>query len=265
MYGRPKKSAVVRMADPAHSGGMETRITEQVSFMTARLPATPARILDAGCGRGELARALTDRGYDVTAIDLSPDAVAEARKAGVDAKVANIEDYQDDPFDAVLFSVSLHHVERLDRALARTRELLKPGGVVIADEFAWERATPATAAWFYDMAVVLGKAGLIDRDDEVLDDPLRRWWQRHRDDDPMHPGEAMISVFRAHLDVVETKHVPYLHRYLDGWLTEPDNRVFAALRDIEQRRVADGSLAKVGLQLVARRPAHSPAGTPAAR
>jgi len=162
----------------------EMRITEQVLFMTTRLPATPARILDAGCGRGELALALTDRGYDVTAIDISPEAVAEARKAGVDTKVANNEDYEDDPFDAVVFSVSLHHVERLDRALARTRELLKPGGVAIADEFAWERATPTTAAWFYDMAVVLGKAGLIDCDDEAVDDPLRRWWQWHRDDDP---------------------------------------------------------------------------------
>lgn len=232
---------------------METRITEQVLFLTSRLPATPARILDAGCGRGELALALTGRGYDVTAIDVSADAVAEARKAGVDAKVADIETYEDDPFDAVVFSLSLHHVERLDRALARTRELLKPDGVVIADEFAWERATPATAAWFYDMAVVLGKAGLIDRDDEVQDDPLDRWWRRHRDDDPMHPGEAMIGAFRTHLDVVETMRVPYLHRYLDGWLSAPDSRVFAALRDIELRRVADGALAKVGLQLVARR------------
>jgi hypothetical protein len=47
--------------------------------------------------------------------------------------------------------------------------------------------------------------------------------------------------------------MPYLHRYLGGWLPgDPTGRrLHAALRDIEQRRIADGCLAPVGLQLVA--------------
>lgn len=43
-------------------------------------PAPDAHILDVGCGRGRHARIFARRGYDVTGIDLSDEAIAEARR-----------------------------------------------------------------------------------------------------------------------------------------------------------------------------------------
>lgn len=42
-------------------------------------PNPGARVLDVGCGRGRHARELSRRGYEVAGIDLSEDAIAEAR------------------------------------------------------------------------------------------------------------------------------------------------------------------------------------------
>ncbi|SLN58153.1 Magnesium-protoporphyrin O-methyltransferase [Roseivivax jejudonensis] len=50
--------------------------------MLAALPAdlTGRRVLDAGCGAGQMTRALAERGAEVTAIDLSPALVSIARE-----------------------------------------------------------------------------------------------------------------------------------------------------------------------------------------
>src|SRR5437016_13465332 len=43
------------------------------------LPPPPARVLECGCGTGWLAYFLAQRGYDVVATDVSPDAIALAK------------------------------------------------------------------------------------------------------------------------------------------------------------------------------------------
>ncbi|MCQ0016469.1 class I SAM-dependent methyltransferase [Actinomadura madurae] len=137
-----------------------TSTSQQLAFLAEHLPAPPARVLDAGCGRGELAAALRDRGYEVTGIDSDPHEVAAAQDNAAPVIEADITRYRDHPFDAVLFSLSLHHVDRLNAAVARAKALLKPDGLLIADEFAWERADRATAAWFYDIAALISSAGV---------------------------------------------------------------------------------------------------------
>jgi SAM-dependent methyltransferase len=46
-----------------------------VAFIDRWLPAAPARVLEVGCGEGELTRRLVDDGYD--ALGLDPEAPAE--------------------------------------------------------------------------------------------------------------------------------------------------------------------------------------------
>ncbi|GAA1689791.1 class I SAM-dependent methyltransferase [Fodinicola feengrottensis] len=221
-------------------------IQTQIAYVTEHLPE-PVRLLDAGCGSGDLAAALTARGYDVTAIDIDPNAVASARSKGVAAFVADIADYDNQPFDAVLFSFSLHHVDRLDAAIERTRDLLKAGGTLLADEFAWERADAKTAGWFYDIRVLLGKAGALEghQDEDPVVEPLRKWQHRHGVEDPMHPGEQLVKAIRRHFDLVESSPAPYLHRYINP----TDQSVFAALKEIEHHQVSTGAIAEVGLRL----------------
>jgi SAM-dependent methyltransferase len=96
-------------------------------------------VLEIGCGDGALARALTERGYVVVAIDPeAPD--------GPIFKRTTIEDFADPgPFDAVVASLSLHHVHDLGAALDKVVRLLR--GPLILNEFAWDRLEPMTSDW----------------------------------------------------------------------------------------------------------------------
>lgn len=80
------------------------------AWLVGVLPLPPARLLDAGCGDGAVAGWLTGLGYRVTAIDADPDAVASARAARVPAIQADLAGYPDQPFDAVLMLLTLHHI-----------------------------------------------------------------------------------------------------------------------------------------------------------
>jgi len=102
----------------------------------------PARIIEFGCGVGWLSLCLAQRGYHVTAIDISPDAIAAAREQAQARGLTNVEfrvgDYEDavpaNDFDYALFYDSLHHAEVEQLAVQRAYEALKPGGAMIAFE-----------------------------------------------------------------------------------------------------------------------------------
>jgi SAM-dependent methyltransferase len=59
-----------------------------------------------------------------------------------------IEEFSDpDPFDYVVASLSLHHVEDLGRALDKIADLLRAGGAIVVVELAWDQFDEATAEW----------------------------------------------------------------------------------------------------------------------
>jgi ubiquinone/menaquinone biosynthesis C-methylase UbiE len=125
------------------------------------------RVLDLGCGTGELTRMIADRldsarGGLSLGIDAAARMIAVARKKrGNDAcrfEVAAAENlpYEDASFDAVVSSLFFHHVdlELKQRALAESYRVLKPGGkLVIADmhtpttRMGW--LVSWTARWFF--------------------------------------------------------------------------------------------------------------------
>lgn len=91
-------------------------------------------ILDAGCGTGYLSLKLAPFGH-VTAVDISEEAIAFAKKRGVKAERASISDL---PFDAGTFDVIVsidvlyHNAVKDDgKALCELRRVLKPGGLLI--------------------------------------------------------------------------------------------------------------------------------------
>jgi|1186.fasta_scaffold50666_2 SAM-dependent methyltransferase len=97
------------------------------------------RILDIGCGTGELGLALAARGHSVTGLDLAPSAVAMARRKaaerGLDAEfaVADATEPGDiGPFDTVLDSGLLHCLQppAQRRYVAVLRRICRPGGRV---------------------------------------------------------------------------------------------------------------------------------------
>jgi SAM-dependent methyltransferase len=152
-------------------------------FAREQLPAPPARVLDVGCGQGELTTALAVAGYGVLGIDpLAPHRDLFRR--------ITLEDLEDsERFDAVVAGFSLHHIRDLDLALDKIAGLLAPGGVLVVDEFAWDRLDDTTLDWLYGQRRALAAAG--HGDVPASHGELRREWEAE------HLGLHGFAVRRA--------------------------------------------------------------------
>jgi ubiquinone/menaquinone biosynthesis C-methylase UbiE len=97
--------------------------------------ARPTRLLEVGCGWGELAdRIAFEVDCKVVAVDLSPRMVELARERGVDATLADVQDlpFEDGEFDCAIAAWMLYHVPDLDRGLAELARVLRAGGRLFA-------------------------------------------------------------------------------------------------------------------------------------
>ena len=110
-----------------------------------RAVANGPKVLELGCGEGNLSLELAQRGLDVTAIDLSAERIDRAKsKAGEltttsqvsfvvgDLNTITLEHQQ---FDCVVAHDSLHHILTLERLLDEVQKNLKPTGKFITIDF----------------------------------------------------------------------------------------------------------------------------------
>jgi SAM-dependent methyltransferase len=99
------------------------------------LDAQPGdEVLEVGCGSGYYTRALLGLGARVTATDLSPAYVEQARVLAPDAEF-RVEDaqklsFEDERFDRVLLTEVVEHVPEPARAISEAARVLRPGGVL---------------------------------------------------------------------------------------------------------------------------------------
>jgi SAM-dependent methyltransferase len=235
-------------------------LDDQLGFLAAVLPPPPARLLDVGCGRGQVSAALMTRGFDVVGLDPDYEAVQIALQAHVPAVEARFLDYDpEEPFDVVLFSRSLHHISDLDAAIDRACALLQPGGLVVADEFALEEADSATAAWFYGMLDLLESTGFSKEHGDELhaavdEEPLSRWQRDHADDPPLHTGSSMLEGLSRRLTIEHKERTAYLFVYLCGRL-KPSHRAYRVAKSVlqlERALIREGSIAPTGLRITGR-------------
>jgi SAM-dependent methyltransferase len=93
------------------------------------------KILDLGCGDGQLTKRIAASGADVLGVDASPEMVRAARDRGVVADVGDAEQlsYADETFDAVFSNAALHWVRNQDAMIAEIDRVLKPGGRFVAE------------------------------------------------------------------------------------------------------------------------------------
>lgn len=93
------------------------------------------RILDLGCGDGQLTQRLAATGATVQGVDASAQMVAAARARGlaVDESKAEELPYGNGAFDAVFSNAALHWVHGQDAMLAQVRRVLRPGGRFVAE------------------------------------------------------------------------------------------------------------------------------------
>ncbi len=238
---------------------VDVATAEVYRFIDDHLRERPAHILEIGCGSGELAAQLQAAGHTVMALDASQDAVDKARQKGLDARRADWPDFDSDTlFDAILFTRSLHHIEGLDAALDRAERLLKPGGLLIADEFDFEATTRADVAWLYGTLRLLDACGHLRPLDDNLPSRLLRVggdfnvWRRDHD---LHSVPAMRGALAARFDLMDESRTTYLYRYVLPLL--PDDEagytIAAGLLDAEQKLVEAEGLTKVGRRFAARK------------
>lgn len=99
-------------------------------------PKAGERILDVGCGTGDLAALIAEGGADVTGLDSSTEMVEAARKKYPQLRfdIASADDFSyTEPFDAVFSNATLHWVLRYKEAVQCIYEALKPGGRLVAE------------------------------------------------------------------------------------------------------------------------------------
>ena len=91
------------------------------------LALSPSRVLEVGCGRGELAERLVREGLEVVALDQSERMVELTGARGVDARVGDVSElpFADDEFDVAIANFMLYHVPDLDRALTELRRVAR--------------------------------------------------------------------------------------------------------------------------------------------
>lgn len=121
-------------------GGSLPEIDAMSIIDAAFEPLVGKRILDIGCGEGNLARSLSDRGACVTGVDPNAQALALAREAVPDATfhVAGAEalPFADDAFDGAIFLNSLHHVPEpaMHQALREAARVVGPARPIVVVE-----------------------------------------------------------------------------------------------------------------------------------
>jgi SAM-dependent methyltransferase len=232
----------------------QMRMEDVLRFVRAGLGGA-RRILEVGCGRGELARSLAMTGLDVTALDIGLRDVVDA--PSVRFVERDFLTFEDRPYDAIVFTASLHHISPLDRAIERAAALVVPGGALIADEFDLDAPDAATLRWYYDTQELLAAAGLYppDRVDPPIPhaDLVERWRDKHRHHEPLHGGEAMLRALAERFALAEVTRGPYLYRYIGRGVSADAAglRIATHVRDSELAKIAAGEIRAVGLRITA--------------
>ena len=99
-------------------------------------PLPGERILDLGCGTGQLASEIAAHGAVVIGVDRSPEMIGEARKKfpSLDFLVCDARALPfREEFDAVFSNAALHWVQEADQAVAGIARALKPDGRFVAE------------------------------------------------------------------------------------------------------------------------------------
>jgi SAM-dependent methyltransferase len=146
--------------------------------LLALVPADVRRALDVGCGAGDNARALKERGCGVWGVTLS-DAEAELARPHCEAVVVANAETSDlelplDYYDVLLLSHVVEHMVRPDVALARLARHLRPGGLALL-------AVPNMANYRCRLRLLLGN--WRREDGGPFDRTHYHFWSYHTVDD----------------------------------------------------------------------------------
>lgn len=138
--------------EPLVEFGVRLGARVRVQSLVGDLPAG-STVLDVGCGRGVMLRALIELGHEAHGVEIAEEAAAGADDRA-EIRIApelSQAGYPDDFFDAVILWHVLEHLPHPDQSLAEIRRILKPGGrlILAVPNFGSCQSRRAAQAWFH--------------------------------------------------------------------------------------------------------------------
>jgi SAM-dependent methyltransferase len=114
------------------TAGADAEYEEQIIPLAAHELAGAGRVLDIGCGDGQISRVLAAGGAEVVGVDPTANQIAVARQRGggpayVRAPADRLP-FADASFDAALACLVFEHIDAVDESIAELARVLRPGG-----------------------------------------------------------------------------------------------------------------------------------------
>lgn len=130
---------------PSHAASDPVEAAAWRAALEDCLPAAPAGVLDVGAGTGAMSLLAAELGHDVTALDLSPGMLEQARSKATERGlevafvIARADEPPAGPFDAVIERHVLWTAPNPVQTLRAWRDVVRPGGRLVLFEGLWGR------------------------------------------------------------------------------------------------------------------------------
>lgn len=173
--------------------GADPEYEEQILPLAARELAGASRVLDVGCGDGQVSRLAARLGAQVVGIDPTWNCVRVAGERGSNVARAGAAalPFADASFDAVVACLVFEHIRDVDSAIAEVARVLEPGG-----RFCFFLNHPLLQT---------PNSGWID--DQFLDPPEQYW----------RIGEYLVENETIE-EVEKDVFIPFIHRPLSRYV-----------------------------------------------
>ncbi len=173
--------------------GVDPEYEEQILPLAARELTGAQRVLDVGCGDGQVSRLASRLGAEVIGIDPTWNCVTVAGERGTTVARAGAAalPFADESFDAVVACLVFEHIRDVDDAIAEVSRVLQPGG-----RFCFFLNHPLLQT---------PNSGWID--DQFLDPPEQYW----------RIGEYLVENETIE-EVEKNVFIPFIHRPLSRYV-----------------------------------------------
>jgi SAM-dependent methyltransferase len=131
----------VHIEEDRHHWYFRGRLAVLLAVLEAALPPPPCRLVDLGCGTGNVLQALGRFGHAI-GVEHDADLRAAGLAAGLEVRAGGLPDdipVPDDGADAALLLDVIEHVDDDIAALRAARRVVRPGGIVMVTvpAYAW--------------------------------------------------------------------------------------------------------------------------------
>lgn len=253
---------------------IEMSALDTYHFVKAMIVQPHQRILEVGCGNGYLTLELARDGHAVVGLDQSQDILAVAeytRKAHSETPGFGTLDYvcadmgtwpiTEGSFDVVILNRTLHHLHSFQPILAKIRRLLAPNGLLVCQDYAYDRLNNQTASWVYAMQRLLFLSDLSPDDPATTDDVSSiqafktAWFEKaEKREHRLNRYEEMMHAFHSTFHQQHVSWAPYLFVYIGNRIRlvppEKERALIAFLRNMEQYLIETETIQAVGFRYV---------------